>query len=143
VIAVAPTEVVEVARVAAQKGAEALVVLRGEMADDWDVAREWEERLLEVVRAAGMRLVGPNCLGVLNTDSRVSLNATFAGLLVSAGRLAICSESGAIGIALLGHSAARRLGGSAARGSLRLGAVRTSRPMTCSSCGRRTRARLW
>ena len=57
-----------------------------------------------------MRLVGPNCLGVLNTDPQVSLNATFAGLRVTAGRLAICSESGAIGIALLGHSAARRLG---------------------------------
>jgi acetate---CoA ligase (ADP-forming) len=57
-----------------------------------------------------MRLVGPNCLGVLNTDPRVSLNATLAGFRVSPGRLAICSESGAIGIALLGHAAARRLG---------------------------------
>ena len=110
VIAVAATEVVEVAREAAKKGAKALVVLRGEMPDEGDEARESEDRLLEVVRAAGMRLVGPNCLGVLNTDPRVSLNATFAGLRVSAGRLAICSESGAIGIALLGHSAARRLG---------------------------------
>ena len=57
-----------------------------------------------------MRLVGPNCLGVLNTDPHVSLNATLAGFRVPAGRLAICSESGAIGIALLGHAAARRLG---------------------------------
>ena len=57
-----------------------------------------------------MRLVGPNCLGVLNTDPHVSLNATLAGFRVPAGRLAICSESGAIGISLLGHSAARRLG---------------------------------
>ena len=110
VIAVAATEVVEVAREAAEKGAKALVVLRGEMAAAGHEARESEDRLLEVVRAAGMRLVGPNCLGVLNTDPGVSLNATFAGVVVSSGRLAICSESGAIGIALLGHSAARRLG---------------------------------
>jgi acyl-CoA synthetase (NDP forming)/RimJ/RimL family protein N-acetyltransferase len=103
-------EVVEVAREAAKKGAKALVVLRCEMADEAGRAREWEEPLLEVVRAAGMRLVGPNCLGVLNTDPRVSLNATLAGFRVPAGRLAICSESGAIGIALLGHAAARRLG---------------------------------
>ena len=106
VIAVPPAEVVGVAREAAEQGAKALVVLRGEVADEG----EWEEPLLEVVRAAGMRLVGPNCLGVLNTDPRVSLNATLAGVGVSAGRLAICSESGAIGIALLGHAAARRLG---------------------------------
>ena len=110
VTAVPPAEVVEVARDAAEKGSKALVVLRWEMADEADQAREWEEPLLEVVRAAGMRLVGPNCLGVLNTDARVSLNATLAGFRVPAGRLAICSESGAIGIALLGHAAARRLG---------------------------------
>ena len=103
-------EVVEVAREAAKKGVKALVVLRCEVADEADRSREWEEPLLEVVRTAGMRLVGPNCLGVLNTDPHVSLNATFAGFRVPAGHLAICSESGAIGIALLGHTAARRLG---------------------------------
>ena len=110
VIAVPAAEVVDVAREAAEKGAKALVVLAGEAADEGDQAREREERLLEVVRGAGMRLVGPGCLGVLNTDPRVSLNATFAGFRVLDGRLAICSESGAIGIALLGHAAARRLG---------------------------------
>jgi acyl-CoA synthetase (NDP forming)/ribosomal protein S18 acetylase RimI-like enzyme len=110
VTAVPPAEVVKVAREAAERGAKALVVLRGETADEAGQARKWEEPLLEVVRAAGMRLVGPNCLGVLNTDPRVSLNATLAGLRVPAGRLAVGSESGAIGIALLGHAAARRLG---------------------------------
>ena len=139
VTAVPPAEVVEVAREAAEKGAKALVVLRCETADEADQAREWEEPLLEVVRAAGMRLVGPNCLGVLNTDPRVSLNATLAGFRVPAGRLAICSESGAIGIALLGHAAARRLGVSSFAS---LGRVRTSRRTICSRSGRRTRARL-
>ena len=110
VAAMPSSEVVEVAREAAEKGAKALVVLRWEVADEAHQAREWEEPLLEVVRSAGMRLVGPNCLGVLNSDPRVSLNATLAGFRVPAGRLAICSESGAIGIALLGHAAARRLG---------------------------------
>jgi acyl-CoA synthetase (NDP forming)/RimJ/RimL family protein N-acetyltransferase len=110
VTAVPPAEVVEIAREAAEKGAKALIVLRCETADGASQAHEWEERLLEVLRTAGMRLVGPNCLGVLNTDPHVSLNATLAGFRVPAGRLAICSESGAIGIALLGHAAARRLG---------------------------------
>ena len=110
VTAVPPAEVVEIAREAAEKGAKALIVLRCETPNGASQAHEWEEPLLEVVRTAGMRLVGPNCLGVLNTDPHVSLNATLAGFRVPAGRLAICSESGAIGIALLGHAAARRLG---------------------------------
>jgi acyl-CoA synthetase (NDP forming) len=46
-----------------------------------------EEQLLEIVRGAGMRMVGPNSLGVLNTDATVSLNATFAGASVPSGRL--------------------------------------------------------
>ena len=55
-------------------------------------------------------MVGPNCLGVLNSDPAVRLNATFAGATVLPGRLAICSQSGTVGIGLLGHAAARRLG---------------------------------
>jgi acetate---CoA ligase (ADP-forming) len=110
VIAVPPSEAVDVAREAAAKGSKALVVLPAEVTNEGDEVREREEQLLEVVRGAGMRLVGPNCLGVLNTDPKVSLNATLAGVRVLGGRLAICSESGAIGIALLGHAAARQLG---------------------------------
>jgi acyl-CoA synthetase (NDP forming) len=109
VIAVPAEQIVDVAREAAAKGSTALIVVSGEIADQADQAREREQRLLEVLRDAGTRLVGPDCLGVLNTDPRVSLNATSAGFRVPAGRLAICSESGAIGISLLGHSAARRL----------------------------------
>jgi acyl-CoA synthetase (NDP forming) len=55
-------------------------------------------------------MVGPSSLGVLNTAAEVSLNATFTGARVRAGGLAICSPSGAIGIGLLGHAAARQLG---------------------------------
>ena len=99
-----------VAAEAAAHGAKALLILSAGFADRGDEGRELEERVLEIVRSAGLRMVGPNCLGVLNTDPAVSLNATFAGASVRAGRLAICSQSGAIGIALLGHAAARRLG---------------------------------
>ena len=128
VIAVPAEEVVEVAREAAARGSKALVDLRGAIADEGDQAHEREERLLEVVRGAGMRLVGPNCLGVLNTDPEVSLNATFAGFRVPAGRRAICSESGAIGTSLLGHSAARRLGISSFASLGRRVDVSTKRP---------------
>ena len=99
-----------VAAEAAAHGAKALLILTAGFADGGDAGRALEERVLEIVRSAGLRMVGPNCLGVLNSDPDVSLNATFAGATVPAGRLAICSQSGAIGIALLGHAAARRLG---------------------------------
>ena len=111
VTAVPPAEVVEVAREAAEKGAKALVVLRCETADEADQAREWEEPLLEVVRAAGMRLVGPNCLGVLNTDPRVSLNATLAGFSC-AGR----ASGDLLGVGSDRDRAARTCRGSSARG---------------------------
>src|SRR5205807_1343344 len=67
-------------------------------------------RLLESVRGGGLRLVGPSSLGVLNTAGEVSLNATFTGARVRAGALAIGSPSGAVGIGLLGHAAARQQG---------------------------------
>ena len=109
VIAVPPAAVVDVASRAADVGAKALLVLTAGLGQG-EEGREREERLLEIVRGAGMRMVGPYSMGVLNTDGGVSLNATFAGASVAGGRLAICSESGAIGIGLLGHAAARRLG---------------------------------
>jgi acyl-CoA synthetase (NDP forming)/RimJ/RimL family protein N-acetyltransferase len=110
VIAAPAAKVADIASQAAAKGAKALLVLTDGLHDDGEDAREREERLLEIVRGAGMRMVGPNSLGVLNTDTAVSLNATVAGARVPGGRLAICSQSGAFGIALLGHAAARRLG---------------------------------
>src|SRR5262249_4759105 len=55
------------------------------------------------VRRSGMRMVGPNCLGVLNTDPAVSLNATFAPTWPPPGNVGILSQSGALGIAVLDH----------------------------------------
>ncbi len=110
IIAAAGDEVLEFAAEAAAHGARALLVLPAgaEQDREWSVARE--ERLLEIVRGEGLRMVGPSSLGVLNTAAGVSLNATFTGASVRAGALAIGSPSGAVGIGLLGHAAARQLG---------------------------------
>ena len=111
IISVAGDAVLEYAAEAMAEGARALLVLpagREEVGGEASLARR--ERLLEIVRGTGVRMVGPNSLGVLNTAANVSLNATFTGANVRAGRLAICSPSGAIGVALLGHAAARQLG---------------------------------
>jgi len=111
IIAVASDELLEVAAAGAVKGARALIVLPGGPEhEDEAAAHAREARLLEVVRDAGVRIVGPNSLGVLDTAEEVSLNATFTAARVRPGPLAICSQSGAVGIGLLGHAAARRLG---------------------------------
>lgn len=110
IIATPPDVVLAVAKQAAEKGARALVVLSEGFAETGATGLARQEELLDTVRSAGMRLVGPNSLGVVNTDPAVSLNATVAGARVPPGRLAVCSQSGAIGLGLLGHAAARRLG---------------------------------
>jgi acetate---CoA ligase (ADP-forming) len=108
VVAVPDEDVLDVAAEAARCGAKALLVV-SRLADS--AGEDTRQRqLLEIVRSAGLRMVGPGTLGVLNNDASVSLRATFAGAPVPAGRLAISSQSGAIGIALLGDAAARRLG---------------------------------
>ena len=111
IIAAAGDEVLEFAAEAAAAGARALLVLpAGPEQEGGEASAAREERLLEIVRSGGLRMVGPSSLGVLNTAAEVSLNATFTGASVRAGGLAICSPSGAIGIGLLGHAAARQLG---------------------------------
>ena len=97
---------------AAAKGAKTLLVLPAGTEED-DGSAEQEERLLEIVRSAGLRMVGPGSLGVLNTAADVRLNATFRGVTVEPGGLAIGSHAVGLGLGLLGHAAARRLGVSA------------------------------
>jgi acetate---CoA ligase (ADP-forming) len=111
IIAAAGDEVLEFAAEAAATGSRALLVLpAGHEQEGGEASLALEERLLEIVRGGGLRMVGPSSLGVLNTAAEVSLNATFTGASVRAGALAICSASGAVGIGLLGHAATRQLG---------------------------------
>jgi acyl-CoA synthetase (NDP forming) len=111
VVAVAAGEVLAVAQDAAAAGVRALLVVSTGFADTDEpegVARE--EALLAEVRAHGLRLVGPNALGVVNTDPEVALQALIGHVPVRSGGLGLSSQSGALGLALLGHAAARRIG---------------------------------
>jgi acetate---CoA ligase (ADP-forming) len=110
IIAATGDEVLEFAEQAAAHGARALLVVPAGPERDGEAAVAREQRLLEIVRRGGLRMVGPSSLGVINTAAAVSLNATFTGASVAAGGLAICSPSGAVGIGLLGHAAVRQLG---------------------------------
>ena len=110
VVAVPAEAVLDVAHECAAHGVRALVVLTAGFAEIGPAGRARQHELLRICRDAGMRLVGPNCIGVLNTDPAVRLDATFAPGRPPAGRIAFASQSGAYGIAALGLAAQRNLG---------------------------------
>ena len=110
IIAVESDAVLDFAAEAARSGARALLVVPAGPEQDIEASPWLEARLLEIVRDAGLRLVGPNSLGLINTAPGVRLNATFTGASVNPGALAICSPSGAVGVGLLAHAAALGLG---------------------------------
>jgi acyl-CoA synthetase (NDP forming)/ribosomal protein S18 acetylase RimI-like enzyme len=141
IIAAAGDEMLEFAAEAAAEGARALLVLpAGPEQEGGEASLAREEQLLEIVRVGGMRMVGPSSLGVLNTAPDISLNATFTGAGVRAGALAICSPSGAVGIALLGHAAARQLGVSMFASLGNRGDVSTNDLLECWEQDERTAA---
>jgi acyl-CoA synthetase (NDP forming) len=81
-----------------------------------------EERQSDIARHGGMRLVGPNCMGVLSTDPKIRLNATFSPVSPPAGNVSMATQSGALGLAMIDHARSLQLGiadfASIARGHL-------------------------
>jgi acetyl coenzyme A synthetase (ADP forming)-like protein len=110
VIAVPAAAVEAVIDDCAARGVRAAIVISAGFAELGGTGRERQLRLLEKVRGYGMRMVGPNCLGLMNTDPRAPLNASFAPEFPPAGNVAFCSQSGALGLAIIAQTRARRLG---------------------------------
>ncbi|MEO7259942.1 MAG: acetate--CoA ligase family protein [Jatrophihabitantaceae bacterium] len=108
VIAVPADQVLSTVTDCGRRGVGAVLVLAAGFGEYGVQGSAQQDHLLTVTRRYSMRLVGPNCLGLLNTDSTVRLNATFAPLSLTAGGLALVSQSGALGIAVL--RAAERCG---------------------------------
>ncbi|MBI4605376.1 MAG: GNAT family N-acetyltransferase [Planctomycetes bacterium] len=103
VIAVPAPAVEEVVADCARAGARGAVVISAGFAETAGPGRDVQRRLVELVRSSGMRMVGPNCMGVLNMAPEVRLNATFAPSSPPAGSIAMLSQSGALGIAILDY----------------------------------------
>ena len=101
VVATPAAAVVGVARECAAKGVRALVVISAGFAETGPEGLERQRALLRTCREAGMRLIGPNCLGVINTDPRVRLHATFGPVAPTRGRVGFLSQSGALGLAII------------------------------------------
>ena len=93
-----------------RKGVKGAVVITAGFKETGAEGAERERALRECARRHGMRLVGPNCLGVLNTEAGVGLDATFAPAWPPAGPVAFSSQSGALGLAILETAGALGLG---------------------------------
>jgi acetyl coenzyme A synthetase (ADP forming)-like protein len=90
------------------KSVRAICVISAGFSECDAAGRAREAVLLDKVRRAGCRLVGPNCMGLLNTDPAVQLNATFSPVYPPRGNVAMSTQSGALGLAILDY--AKRLG---------------------------------
>jgi acetyl coenzyme A synthetase (ADP forming)-like protein len=110
VIAVPSAVVAAVARECAHKGVGSLIVISSGFAEVGDEGAARQRELVKICRGAGMRLIGPNCLGVLNMGSQASMNATFAPGRPPRGTVGFLSQSGALGLALIDLASDRGLG---------------------------------
>lgn len=83
------------------KGVKGLIVITAGFSETGEEGAERERRLRETVRAAGVRMIGPNCMGVINTAPEIRLDATFAPTPARPGAIGFVSQSGALGVAIL------------------------------------------
>jgi acetyl coenzyme A synthetase (ADP forming)-like protein len=110
VVAVPAAAVLEVVEECAAARIPAVVVMSAGFAEVGEEGAERQRRLLAACRRGGVRLIGPNCLGAINTAAEVRLNATFAPRMPASGNVGFVSQSGALGLAFIELSGERNLG---------------------------------
>jgi acyl-CoA synthetase (NDP forming)/GNAT superfamily N-acetyltransferase len=110
VVAVPADAVADVVLDCAAKGVHGLIVISAGFAETGDEGRAKQRQLVGLARSYGLRLIGPNCLGIINTAGSVSLNASLSTVMPPRGRVGFFSQSGALGQAILEKVARRGLG---------------------------------
>jgi len=104
VIAVPAKLVSKVTDECGKKGVRALIVISDGFKEVGPEGALREEDLRNIIRRYGMRVVGPNCMGIINTDDSIRMNATFSQVFPPAGNVAFMSQSGAMGLTILEHA---------------------------------------
>jgi len=110
VIIVPAAAVAQVLDECGRKGVRAAVVISAGFKEIGEEGARREAELQQVARRYGIALLGPNCLGIINTDPNVSLNATFAPGMPRRGNIAFISQSGALGVAALEYAQRHKIG---------------------------------
>lgn len=101
-IIVVPKKIVlDVAEECGKKGVKGLIVISAGFKEIGEKGVKLEKKLVRIVKKYGMRLIGPNCMGVINTSPEYRMNATFAPSLPPLGKVSFISQSGALGVIIL------------------------------------------
>jgi len=110
-VIVFPSSVVKLAlEQCGQKGVKGLIIISAGFREVGGAGLQREEEILQICRKYGMRFIGPNCLGVINTDPNVHLNASFARRMPADGSIGFLSQSGALCTAVLDYAHAKHIG---------------------------------
>ena len=110
IVAVPADAVQDVVLDCAAKGVHGLIVISSGFAETGEEGRLRQRKLVGLARSYGLRLIGPNCLGVINTSSEISLNASLSPIMPPRGRAGFFCQSGALGVAILEKVDRRGLG---------------------------------
>lgn len=109
-IVVPAAHVLDVARECVEARVRGIVVISAGFSEMGEEGAARERELLHIVREGGVRMIGPNCLGLLNTSPAVSMNGTFSPVYPPVGNIAMSSQSGALGMAILDYARASAIG---------------------------------
>jgi len=110
IIVVPAAIVLKVAEECGRKGVRAMVVISDGFRERGPMGGKKENQLRGIARNYGMRLVGPNCMGVINTDPKINLNGTFSRVFPPRGNVSFLSQSGAMGLVTLRHASDLNIG---------------------------------
>jgi acetyl coenzyme A synthetase (ADP forming)-like protein len=110
VIVVPAKLVMTAAKECAQKGVHGMVVITAGFAETGPAGREMQQEMMGIAREHGMRVIGPNCMGVINTHDDIRMNATFSPNAPMQGNVGFLSQSGALGLAVIEYANSLSLG---------------------------------
>lgn len=102
--------VLDIVRECAECGVKGVVVITAGFKETGEKGAALEKKIVDVIRANGMRMVGPNCMGVINTEPRIRLDTTFGATVPLRGHIAMVSQSGALGQTILEQAQDLNLG---------------------------------
>jgi acetyltransferase len=104
-VVITPAETVQaVMEQCGRKGVQGVVVISAGFAESGAEGLEKQGSILKIARRYGMRLVGPNCMGIINTAADFNMNATFSSVFPPVGNIALATQSGALGLAILEYA---------------------------------------
>jgi len=110
VVVVPAAAVPSVTEECGKKGVKGLIVISAGFKEIGQDGAALERQVASLAQKYSMRMVGPNCLGTINTDPEVRLNASFASQMPLEGSIAFASQSGALGEAVIDYAAGEGIG---------------------------------